>query len=215
MKFFKTTLIGGFLFLLPVSVCVLILGKAYRVMVRLAAPLADWVPVDTVGGIAKANLLAVIAIVAVCFAAGLLAKSRFASRLVEKLESGFLQSIPGYTFIKGLTGGLAGDDEEEQLAPVLAKFDDAWQVAFRVEHLTDGRVVLFIPGAPDPWSGSLLIMDEERVQPLDRTMAATVRNLRALGRGSGELLSAETHEERGQAAAPPDDEANAECGMGS
>jgi uncharacterized membrane protein len=58
-----------------------------------------------------------------------------------------------------------------------------------VEHLADERVVLFIPGAPDPWSGSLMIIDEESVRPLDQTMAAMVRNLRALGRGSSELLS--------------------------
>jgi uncharacterized membrane protein len=114
------------------------------------------------------------------------------------LESSFLQSIPGYTFIKGLTGGLASDDEENQLAPVLARFDDAWQVAFRVERLADGRVVLFIPGAPDPWSGSLSIMSEERVEPLDRTMAAVVRNIRALGRGSSELLSTGTIDEKGE-----------------
>jgi uncharacterized membrane protein len=164
--------------------------------------MADWIPVDGVGGIAKANLLALVALLVVCFVAGLFAKSGFASRLVEKLESGFLQSIPGYTFIKGLTGGLTGDDEEEQLAPVLARFDDAWQVAFCAERLADGRVVLFVPGAPDPWSGSLMIMDEERVQPLDRSMAATVRNLRALGRGSSELLSAGLHEEGGQDGGP-------------
>ena len=186
------------MFLIPISICVLILGKAHKVMVKLAAPLADWLPIDTVGGVAKANLLAVIAIVVVCFVAGLLSKSRLASRLVESLESGFLQSIPGYTVIKGLTGGLAGDDEENQLTPVLARFDDAWQVAFRVEHLADGRVVLFMPGAPDPWSGSLMIMEEERVQPLDRTMAAAVRNVRALGRGSSELLSIETIDEKGK-----------------
>jgi uncharacterized membrane protein len=84
---------------------------------------------------------------------------------------------------------LAGGAGERQLAPVLARFDDAWQVAFRVEKLADGRSVLFIPGAPEPWSGSLVIMEEERVQPLQQTMAAVVRNLRALGQGSDKLLS--------------------------
>ena len=187
MNFVKTTMLGGVLFLIPISICVMVLGKAYKVMTRLAEPLANWLPVDTIGGMAKANLLAVIVLVVVCFVAGLFSRSRLARRLVEKLESGFLQSMPGYTFIKGLTGGLAGDDDQ-QLAPVLARFDDAWQVAFHVEDLSDGRVVLFIPGAPDPWSGSIMIMNEDRVQPIDRTMSAAVRNLRGLGRGSGAFL---------------------------
>ncbi len=190
MNFFKTTLIGGIVFLIPITICVLILGKAHKVMVRVATPLAEWLPLDTIGGIAKANLLAVIAIAVFCFMAGLLSKSLLASRLVESLESGYLQSVPGYAFIKGLIGGVIGDAEENQLAPVLARFDDVWQVAFRVERLADSRVVLFIPGAPDPWSGSLLIMSEERIQPLDRTMSAAIRNLKTLGQGSSELLSA-------------------------
>jgi uncharacterized membrane protein len=190
MKFFKTTLIGGIVFLLPISILVLILGKAYQIMVKLSAPLASWLPIDTIGGIAKANLLAVIAIIVVCFVAGLFSKSRLASRLVESLESGVLLSVPGYTFIKGLTSGLAGGDEENQLAPVLVRFDDYWQVAFRVERLADGRVALFIPGAPEPSSGSIVIVDEERVQPLKRTMAEAIHNIRGMGMGSGALLSA-------------------------
>ena len=105
MNFIKTTLIGGIVFLIPISICVLILGKAHKVMVRLAEPLADRVPIDTVLGVAKANLLAIIAIVLVCFLAGLLSRSRLVSRWVESLESGILYSIPGYTFIKGLAGG--------------------------------------------------------------------------------------------------------------
>jgi uncharacterized membrane protein len=199
MNFLKTTLIGGIVFLIPISICVMILGKAHKIMVRLAAPLADWVPIDSVLGVAKANLLAVIGIVVICFVAGVLSKSRLASKLVESLESGILYSIPGYTFIKGLAGVLAGNKEENHLSPVLARFDDAWQVAFQVEKLDDGRSVLFIPGAPDPWSGSIVIISEERVQLLDRTMAAAVRNLRALGRGSSDLLSTGFLDEKGKA----------------
>ena len=189
MNFLKTTVLGGIMFLIPISVVVLILGKVYHLMARIAAPLANWIPIDEVGGIAKANLLAIIVMVLVCFLAGLASKSRLAARLVDSLESGLLQFIPGYAFFKGMTGTVAGDHDQAQLAPVLARFDDSWQVAFQADKLADGRVVLYIPGAPNPWSGSLVVVSEGRVQPLDRTMAAVVRNLRALGRGSGELLS--------------------------
>lgn len=189
MKFLKTTVVGGLVFLVPISVAVLILGKTFTMMSRLAAPLAGWLPVDSIGGIALANLLAVVAIVAVCFLAGLIAKSRLATRLVGSLESRVLYSLPGYAFIKGLIGGLTEDDADGSLTPVLARFDDTWQIAFRVEDLSDGRIVLYIPGAPDPWSGSLNVMAPDRVEPLGLTMAAAVRLLRTLGRGSSDLLS--------------------------
>ena len=84
-----------------------------------------------------ARVVAVVGIVGICFAAGLIARSSLASRLVERLESGVLHSIPGYTFIKGLTGGLEGGDDEGRLAPVLARFDDVSQIGFHVEDLAD------------------------------------------------------------------------------
>jgi uncharacterized membrane protein len=188
MTFLRTTLIGGVVFLVPISVLILIFGKAYKLMVRVSEPLSRWLPVETIAGIAKANLLALIAIILVCFVAGLLYKSRIMSRLVRSLESGFLNLIPGYIFIKGFTDGLV-DDDEEHLTPIMVRFDDAWQVAFQVEVLADNRVVLFLPGAPNPWSGSIMIMSEDRVQPIETTMAGAIRNLRSLGRGSRELLS--------------------------
>ncbi len=188
MNFLKTTLIGGLVFLVPIIVVVAILGKAFGLMAAGAAPLAAWIPIDSIGGVALANLLAVVAIVVLCFAAGLVARSSAAVRAVQSLESGFLTSIPGYGFIKGMTEGLAGREGPEALRPVLAKFDDASQVAFEIERNPDGRVVVYVPGAPDPWSGAVFVMTADRVEPLEASMPAAVKNIRALGRGTTRLL---------------------------
>ena len=72
--------------------------------------------------------------------------------------------------------------------PVLARMDDASQLAFEVERLEDGRVVVYVPGAPDPWSGGILVMTEDRIEPLPISMVAAVQNLRALGRGTNTIL---------------------------
>jgi uncharacterized membrane protein len=74
------------------------------------------------------------------------------------------------------------------MKPVLAKMDDASQLAFEVERLQDGRVVVYVPGAPDPWSGGVLVMTEDRIEPLPISMVAAVQNLRALGRGTGAIF---------------------------
>lgn len=188
MNFLKTTLVGGMVFMVPIIVLVMILGKAYSIMAKVAAPMAEWIPIDAVGGVALANLLAIAAIVVICFGAGIVAKSTAVSKWVGSLESNVLTSIPGYAFIKGMTGGVTGGEGDQQLTPVLARFDDGWQIAFQVEVLPDGRSVLYMPGAPDPWSGSLMIMNGDRVEPLDISMSGTARNIRGLGRGSGEFL---------------------------
>jgi hypothetical protein len=46
MNFLKTTLLGGIAFLIPISIFVLIVGKAYKAMLKLSAPPANWVTMD-------------------------------------------------------------------------------------------------------------------------------------------------------------------------
>jgi uncharacterized membrane protein len=38
---------------------------------------------------------------------------------------------------------------------VLARIEDSWQIAFLVERLEGGHVAVFMPGVPNPLSGSV------------------------------------------------------------
>jgi len=130
MSFLKTTVVGGIVFLVPIIVAVIILGKAFGIMTKLAAPLGKWIQVDRFGGVALADLLAVVVIVGVCFVAGLIARNSRVTRAVESLESNALSSFPG----------------------------------------------------------GLFVMEQERIESLDLTMIAAIRNIRALGRGSSKIF---------------------------
>ena len=78
MKFITTTVIGGLLFLVPVVFLVFILSKAFGFMKVVAEPMADFIPIDSVGGVALANLIAFLAVILVCFLAGLVARNALA-----------------------------------------------------------------------------------------------------------------------------------------
>ena len=123
-----------------------------------------------------------------CFLAGLLTRLSFANTLVKKAETGVLWRIPGYGFLKALTDGL-GKEHGSSLRPVLVRFDDYSQLAFEVDQLPDGRKVIYIPGAPNPRAGSVLVLDGDRVEPVPLSFMAAVRSLRALGRGVGSSLA--------------------------
>ena len=187
MQFLKTTLVGGVGVLLPVAFVVWMFGKVFVFVTTLATPLAQWLAVDKLPGVIATDLLTLMAIVLFCFGAGLLARSRFVSGIIESMEARLLYSIPGYNFMKGMTRGVASSDAETPLSPVLVRYDDASQVAFQVESLDDGRVVVYVPGAPDPWSGAIQAVDAGRVEALEATMPGVVRAIRGLGRDFGEL----------------------------
>lgn len=189
IDFVKTTVFGGVVFLVPLAVLAFFAAKGVHVARVVAEPMARWVPVDSVAGVTAANLVAGMLIVALCFVAGIVARVSLASRLVAETEARILWRLPGYAMVKSVADGVAGADDATLLSPVLARLDDAAQVAFEVERLSDGRVVVFLPGAPDPWSGSVLVMTPDRIEPLAVPVMAVVQNLRRLGGGSAALLS--------------------------
>lgn len=184
----KTTIIGGIVFLVPIIIVATIIGKAFEIMMTVAHPLSALVPIDTVGKVAIVNLIAIALIFLLCFLAGLAARTEAAARLVRTLESKFLTHIPVYAFVKGMTASVAGTEPGDEMTAVYVRLDDYSQIAFEVERLESGDVAVYLPGAPNPWSGSVCIMTEDRVRPIDASMMAAVRTISHLGKGSGELL---------------------------
>lgn len=190
LQFLKTTVIGGLVFLVPVIVIVMVIGKALQLSRRVAEPLASFIPLDTIGGVALANVIGGVVLIVLCFAAGMAARSSLASAFVREAETRLLWKLPGYSFFKGLVDGISGEDANANasMQPVLIKLDDASQLGFEIERLDDGRVVVFVPGAPDPWSGDVLVLEAGRVESLPITMMAAVQNIRMLGRGTKAFL---------------------------
>jgi uncharacterized membrane protein len=97
--------------------------------------------------------------------------------------------MPGYNFFKGFTQSMDDSNQiAESFRPVVVHFDDMSQVAFEIERIeTNGKVVIYLPGAPNPWSGSVVYVDPERVDQLNLTVPQVVRNIRMLGKESSDI----------------------------
>jgi uncharacterized membrane protein len=188
LVFLRATFLGGILFLLPIVVLVVVLGKAQEIAGRVVAPLASRIAMRSMAGIPTATVLAVGVIVLFCFLAGLYARTRLARKMVEWLESVFLYNIPGYDFFKGISESLIGYEMDHAYPVVLARVEEAWQIGFLMERLESGHYAVFVPGAPSVWSGSVYLMTEDRFQRVDITRVEAVKCLRRLGLGADQLL---------------------------
>jgi uncharacterized membrane protein len=98
LQFLRTTLVGGLLFLVPIIVLVVILGKALAIAHKLVDPLAERLPVHSAIGLRTPMLLAVAIIVLFCFLAGGLARTALAKKLVRSLETAVLADVPGSVY---------------------------------------------------------------------------------------------------------------------
>lgn len=188
LKPFTTTLIGGVVFLLPLIVVIYVLGQGLALAARAVEPLVALLPQRDIGGVALASIAALALLLLLCFGAGLLARAAVGRAFAERFEARLQTLYPRYSVIKAMSQGLHGALGQRVLQPVMARFDDHELIAFDIEHLDDGRVVLYLPGAPDAWSGSVLLVAAERVQPLPIDAAELAKTLQGLGRGTAALL---------------------------
>ena len=185
MDFVKSTVIRGFVFLVPAIIVVVALGKLIGALKVMAKRLAPFFGIETMAGGLMLDILTFALIILLCFVAGLLAKRATAKRVREKIDTYLLHSFPGYAFIKGIVENLRQTEEiAETFLPVLVWFDDNVQIAFETQRVPGDKVAVYLPGAPNPWSGSVVYVASERVKPLPLTLTEAVRNIRSLGKGS-------------------------------
>ena len=188
-RFVKATLVGGLLFLVPIIVLLVILGKAFAVAHHIVDPLMAHIPFKSVIGLRTPVLLALILLVIVCFLAGLLARARLAKKLLDWLENAVLSNLPGYEFIKGFGADLLGVESANAPRIVLVRLDDAWQLGFLIERMSSGHHVVFVPNVPNPQSGSIFYVTADRVTPTTISPAAALKSFKRLGAGSSALLA--------------------------
>lgn len=188
LRFLRTTLVGGALFLVPIVALLIILGKALALAYKVVRPLEEHLPADSGLGIGTPVLLAVSALVLFCFFAGFFARTVFAQKMVLKLEEGALSSFPGYEFLKATSANLLGSESRTMHPVVLVRSNDAWQLAFLIERLGNGHVVVFVPGAPNPQAGEIYFMAADQVRSTNVPPTSALKLMKRMGVGSKALM---------------------------
>jgi len=188
LRFLRTTLTGGILFLLPIIIVVVILDKALVIANQIVAPLANHLPVHSLIGLETPKLLAIGLLILFCFLAGFCARVVIAQKAVNWLEEAVLSNVPGYEFIKSASRSFFAVEKEQDHSVVLARIGDAWQIAFLVERLEGGHVAVFVPNAPSPQSGQVYFMTEDRTRHVEIPRTAALKCLTRYGMGSTALL---------------------------
>jgi uncharacterized membrane protein len=191
LEFLKTTVIGGFLVLLPVVAVLVLIGIALHSVIGIIAPMAANLPIKTIGGYAAATLLAVLLILGFCFLAGLLVQLRLGQLVQSWLESHLLRRLPGYTMVKNLTRQVAGQEGTE-FAPALIDLygSEARVIGLIMEELDDGRMTVFVPLSPTSTLGQVYILPAAKVTKLKARFLDVANTLTQWGAEAEKVLAA-------------------------
>lgn len=190
-RFLKTTIVGGVLFLLPVALVLLVLAHAMRLATKVAGPISDTLQLESLGrvaGVSAVSVVAILVLVVVSFAAGLLARTDVGARLNRWFEESVLGGLPQYQMMKSMAEGLAQVESASGMKPVLVSIEDGWQIGYQLETLDGGWVAVFLPQAPTPMSGNVMYFPAARVRPLEISMVQAMSVVKHIGAGSAAAL---------------------------
>ena len=99
--------------------------------------------------------------------------------------------FPRYAILKDqMADTIGGEQAKAQMKPVLVKFDEFQTIGFETERDENlGLVAVYLPSAPDAWSGRVALIEPERIRPINADFGEAVASCEQLGRGSAVLIS--------------------------
>ena len=186
VQFFKTTLIGGLLVVLPVWVTILLLLKAIKGALNILRPFAKLVPQSAV----PEDVVALCMLVVICFVVGLIIRTKPGQNVREWLTKHFFERIPGFSIMRSMVRQMAGDVTEQSFKPALVEIEDALVPAFIVERHEDGSLTVFVSSSPTPMAGAIYILPSERVHPVDVPFYKAMSCISKWGTGAGAMRAA-------------------------
>ena len=188
--FLKTTAIGGLIFLLPLAVIGGLLGYVYSLVLLVYEPLKEYIPVRSAVGVTVLFLIAVAILLTLCFICGLAARRAIARKFSQKIEKQLVMVFPKYAIYKDIVAGnIGGDTLAPTLVPVTIRFNDHTRIGYQAGRTERGLVIVYLPGSPDPWIGSIALVEAHRIEPLDVDFNETAAICERLGRESLESLA--------------------------
>jgi len=186
-QFLRTTTIGGVFFLAPIVVLIVILTKAFDFAKKGLDAVLVHFPAALELSPGAATALSILILALVCLLAGLVAHTVIAKRLVDAMESSLLWKIPGYDYLKQESASALGVAEIAELPVVFVPMEGGWQLGVQTEALSGGLVSIFVPGAPNPHSGSVFFFSTDNVRPAGIKLTVALNCLRRCGAGASTL----------------------------
>lgn len=187
-EFFKSMLLGGLLFFIPLIILIVIVQKAFQIAAVLVNPIVKLLDMSHIFGIGAEIIISVALILFLICLCGLISRYSRVQKNVKRMEDALLSKIPGYEMIKKIGESFIGFEENSTIPTVLARIEDAWQYGFLVEEIEGDQYVVYIPGAPNPTSGSVYILEKSRIKVTNIPLKDTMKTLRGLGAGSNNLV---------------------------
>ena len=174
VEFTKTTAIGGLLVMVPVAIILFVLGQLAYGLYSVFESMIGKLNMEAGDALVIVGIT-ILSLIGLCFLLGLLVQTRVGIWLKRWFSRNVASRIPMFNTLASLTRRFVGLDGHE-FAPVEVDLygSEASLLGFLIEQLPDQRCVVFIPSAPVATVGTIYIVAQDRIAPVDGSVAETL-----------------------------------------
>ncbi len=189
-SFVKTSLLGGFIVVLPLAISIVVLSWLFRFILGFVQPITYLIIFASNISEFLAQLISITIILVGCFSLGVAVRTSLGKYIFQGIEDYLLQKIPGYRVIKETTFQIIGKDRTMFTSVALVNMfgTDTMATAFITDEHPDGSFTVFVPTGPNPTSGFMYHMKKEHVHKIDFPLDEAMRTVISCGSGSKKLM---------------------------
>ena len=189
-EFCKSAVIGGLLVVLPLAIFLFVLTWVFGLVRTGIGPVTALVMENSPLQGVVVDVLVVTLLIAVCFAVGVLVRTKLGKWIYSILEAKVLLKAPGYSLIKETVAQFLGNKKSPFSSVALAQIygNDTMVSAFITDEHEDGSYTVFVPTGPNPTSGNIYHLPSQYVHPVDVPIEEMMRSVISCGAGSSALI---------------------------
>lgn len=188
LAFIRATFVGGIVFLMPVFLIAWILNTGFKLAMKLTQPALKLLPDSLAHELAVGVTLTISVILGAAFAAGVFARTTYGQSLFAWIENSIVGSLPQFSFVRSFADSIDGE-EHDNVDVVLVPADAGLVLGFVFRPEPGPIVPVFLPGAPQWTSGSVVFAKREDVLPAGIDFAEAAKILKRLGVGAGAVMA--------------------------
>jgi uncharacterized membrane protein len=182
-KISRNHVITGFIFLMPVLITILVIGKFWDKLITTGGKVAKMLGIDTLFGPAGDAIMALFMLVLLCVAAGFLVKMTVFKKMSDWLDDKLSGFIPGYNDIRKEAEVKIGAAPEEVFETCLVHTEQHWKPAYLIDIDDEGNATVFIPVAPTFTTGQVIVTSSDNYKKLKIDSKALNTYLLNMGKG--------------------------------
>lgn len=189
-RFFFTTVIGGVVVILPITIFVALVRFVFIFTTRLLAPISNLLDFPTDLKKWLLDLIAFGIVIALFFLIGLIVRTEFGKRFFSSIEKNWLSQLPLYDTVRDTVRQFTGQKKMPFSQVVLVDVfgTPTRMTGFVTEELGEGYYTVFVPTGPNPTNGFIFHVRAEQLEFVDVRPEEAMRTIIGVGTGSDILF---------------------------